>query len=142
MFFAWVGNNVLCALQLVWLRYGAGVNVEDVPREDLTQFLKVSLTFPYARCDKSPERKSELTTGHARPDCSDIPHYPDGGAVRHILCPALHLATLRPHIFPGRVAPNDLLVGDPGGDLAQPALHGVTHSRDDAAMRAIPPSVG
>ena len=79
---------------------------------------------------------------HVRPDCSAIPHHSDGGAVRHILCPALHPAALCSHILPDRVAPDNFLVGDPGGDLAQPALHGVTHSRDDAAMRAIPPSVG
>ncbi|KAI1774295.1 hypothetical protein F4818DRAFT_419525 [Hypoxylon cercidicola] len=43
MFVAWLGTIALCALQLVMMRYGAGVNVWDVPQAELEQFDKLFL---------------------------------------------------------------------------------------------------
>lgn len=42
MFFAWLGTLGLCAVQLGMISHGAGVNVWDVPDEELDQYLKVS----------------------------------------------------------------------------------------------------
>ncbi|KAI1409934.1 hypothetical protein F5Y13DRAFT_203079 [Hypoxylon sp. FL1857] len=43
MFFAWLGIICFCALQLVTVRYGAGVNVWDVPNDELEKFDKLFL---------------------------------------------------------------------------------------------------
>jgi hypothetical protein len=42
MFCAWLATISLCALQLVMLKYGAGVNIWEVPDDDLKEFLKAS----------------------------------------------------------------------------------------------------
>lgn len=42
MFLSWLGTITLCSMQLVMMRFGAGVNVWEVPEDDLKQFLKVS----------------------------------------------------------------------------------------------------
>lgn len=41
MFVAWLGAIIFCAMQLAMMRYGAGVNVWDVPEDDLKIFNKV-----------------------------------------------------------------------------------------------------
>ncbi|KAI0113813.1 hypothetical protein F4776DRAFT_666978 [Hypoxylon sp. NC0597] len=42
-FLAWLGTIGLCALQIAMVRYGIGVNIWDVPEEQLEQFLKLFL---------------------------------------------------------------------------------------------------
>jgi hypothetical protein len=42
MLLAWLGTITLCAIQLVMMQHGAGVNVWDVPKEELREFLKAS----------------------------------------------------------------------------------------------------
>lgn len=41
MFVAWLGTIILCALQLSMVRYGAGVNVWEIPEVELETFDKV-----------------------------------------------------------------------------------------------------
>ncbi|KAG4222902.1 hypothetical protein PC116_g28625 [Phytophthora cactorum] len=43
MFFAWLGTICLCALQLLMMEHGGGVNIWDVPEDELKKFLEVSL---------------------------------------------------------------------------------------------------
>lgn len=43
MFLAWLGTIGLCALQLVMMHYGGGVNVWDVPEGELEKFLELFL---------------------------------------------------------------------------------------------------
>lgn len=45
MALAWLSTVGLCVLQLVMMKYGAGLNVWDVPAEDLKTYLKVGHTF-------------------------------------------------------------------------------------------------
>ncbi|KAI2639246.1 hypothetical protein GGS21DRAFT_420205 [Xylaria nigripes] len=41
MLFAWIGTIALCALQLIWIPYGAGVNIWEVPQGELEKFQKL-----------------------------------------------------------------------------------------------------
>ncbi|KAI0204017.1 hypothetical protein F4808DRAFT_414507 [Astrocystis sublimbata] len=41
MFVAWLGTIALCALQLIMLQHGAGLNIWELPKRELMQFLKL-----------------------------------------------------------------------------------------------------
>ncbi|KAI0019205.1 hypothetical protein F4780DRAFT_771391 [Xylariomycetidae sp. FL0641] len=43
MVLAWLGTIALCAIQLLMVRYGGGVNIHDVPETSLTEFLDLFL---------------------------------------------------------------------------------------------------
>ncbi|KAI1469521.1 uncharacterized protein F4812DRAFT_458057 [Daldinia caldariorum] len=43
MFFAWMGTICLCALQLLMMKHGGGVNIWDVPNDELKRFLELFL---------------------------------------------------------------------------------------------------
>ncbi|KAK6953010.1 hypothetical protein Daesc_005307 [Daldinia eschscholtzii] len=43
MFFAWLGTICLCALQLLMMEHGGGVNIWDVPEDELKKFLELFL---------------------------------------------------------------------------------------------------
>ncbi|KAI8627627.1 hypothetical protein F5Y19DRAFT_160342 [Xylariaceae sp. FL1651] len=45
MLCAWIGTISLCVLQLVMLQYGAGVNIWEVPDDDLKEYLKLFLNI-------------------------------------------------------------------------------------------------
>ena len=42
MLIAWAATVVLCSLLILTVKYGAGLNIWDVPEADYKQFVKVS----------------------------------------------------------------------------------------------------
>ncbi|KAI0392137.1 hypothetical protein F5Y17DRAFT_460194 [Xylariaceae sp. FL0594] len=41
MFLAWIGTIILCLFQVLMIQHGAGLNIWDVPKDELDQYLKL-----------------------------------------------------------------------------------------------------
>lgn len=43
---AWIGTIAFCTIQLLMIRHGSGVDIQDVPEADLEIFLNASYPCP------------------------------------------------------------------------------------------------